>query len=343
MFPFPVLLCDIGGTNCRFGWASEPDAPVRLIESVRTADHATFADACRLVMDAGKLQPASLIVCAAGPASGRCIDLTNAAWTIDGPEVVAELGLEQGLLLNDFEALALSLPSLKAEWLRPVIQTPGDPRGVRLVLGPGTGLGMSAMISTGRRYLALPTEAGHVSLAPVGEEQEAIWSTIERVHGRITAESVLSGPGLARLHNARCRVLGAKANVSAATDAPGTAGGEVHAAEITKAAIADRESEEAATVRLFWKLAAQFAGDMAITFTARGGITLAGGVLPRILPLLDREVFAASFTAKAPMQALAGSVPVHLLDAEGAVLHGMAALASSPDRYVIDYAERQWC
>lgn len=340
MFPFPALLCDIGGTNCRFGWAAEPGATVRMVGAVKTDDFPVFTDACRKIMDEQELAPASLLVCAAGPASGRSITLTNAAWTVDGPKVAAHLGLEQGLLLNDFEALALSLPSLKQEWLRPVIEKTADARGVRLVLGPGTGLGMSALVSTGRRYLALPTEAGHISFAPVGEEQEAIWSAIERVHDRITAESVLSGPGLARLHRARCLVLGIRPGAAAGD---GFGDGELQAAEVTSVALEDDESAEADTVRLFWKLIAQFAGDMAISFVARGGVTLAGGVLPRIVPLLDRAAFAAAFAAKAPMQALAGSVPVRLLDGDGIVLHGMAALASSPDRYVIDYAERQWC
>ena len=104
----------------------------------------------------------------------------------------------------------------------------------------------------------------------------------------------------------------------------------------------DPTGEEACTVRLFWRLIGRFAGDMALVFMARGGVTLSGGILPRILGLLDARDFRAAFEAKAPVEALVRSVSTDLVAAPDAVLTGMAAIAAAPGRYRLDYARRKW-
>ncbi len=331
-FPFPVLLSDIGGTNVRFAMARAPGQRAEVVGLARTGDFTGLVDAARHVVRAQPIAPRSLIACAAGPALGRTLQLTNAAWRIDGVAAARDLGLAQGLLLNDFEAMAFSLPSLGAQDVRAIGAGAPAP-GARLVLGPGTGLGVAALAEIDGRFVAMPSEAGHVDLGPVGDEEERLWPHIERFHGRVTSETVLSGPGLERLYSARLA-------------ASGRARQRLTAAEITLAGLrqdsANEEGDARATLRLFWRLAARFAGDMAIVFMARGGVTLAGGVLPRLEALLDERAFRAAFEAKSPMDALARSIPTRLVVAQQAVLQGMAAIAAHPERFAIDYAARSW-
>jgi glucokinase len=328
IFPHPALFCDIGGTNARFAMSNAPgQRPVSLAVS-KTAEDDTFLDIARAVIRSAPEAPRSMLVCAAGPMAGRAIQLTNADWLIDGPDIARQLGLAQGLLFNDFEAMAYALASLTPEDVRPIGPLPWTRDGLQVVLGPGTGLGVAALAQIDGRYAALPTEAGHIDAGPVGADEEALWPHLARVHGRITAECLLSGPGLARLHAAH-RALRSLAPQ------------DLTPAQITQAGLAG-PGDERDVLALFWRIAARISGDMAITFLARGGVTLAGGVLPRLEPLLNDTDFRAAFESKAPMDALARTIPTRLLTSGSAVLAGMAAIAAAPERFAIDYVNRLW-
>jgi glucokinase len=111
---------------------------------------------------------------------------------------------------------------------------------------------------------------------------------------------------------------------------------------VPAAALADTKGDAAARHRLYWRIVARFAGDIAVTFVASGGVTLAGGVLPRIVDFLDEAAFRAAFEAKAPVDGLAKRIPTRLVTQADAVLVGMAAIAAAPARYGIDYAHRAW-
>jgi glucokinase len=198
-----------------------------------------------------------------------------------------------------------------------------------VILGPGTGLGIGALVEAAGRHTPLASEACHIDFGPVGDEESALWPHLERVYGRVTTESVLAGPGLARVHAARVAALGGPKST---LDAPA----------VVAAALADRSGEEAASLRLYWRIVARFAGDMGVAFVATGGVTLAGGVLPRIVDFLDDAAFRRAFEAKAPVDALARRIPTRLVVRADAVLVGMAAIAAAPQRYAIDYAARAW-
>jgi len=329
-FPYPVFVCDTGGTNVRF--AAVEAAGVRLSEIVhlKTGDYPGLAEAIEAAAAKLRVKARSVIACGAGPVDGRKLKLTNAPWLMDGPQVAAKLGLAQGLLLNDFEAQALSLPTIPEEWAMPI--GPGrfdDEHGPQVILGPGTGLGVGALVRAAGKFTPLASEACHTDFGPSDDEEMAIWPHLDRVRGRVTTESVMAGPGLARLHRARLLAQGKPAP-------------HVDPAEIDERAHQDPSSEEAKSIALYWRIIARFAGDMGVTFVATGGVTLAGGVLPRMRDLLDERVFRANFEAKAPVDALARRIPTRLIIQQDAVLVGMAAIAAAPERYAIDYDQRCW-
>lgn len=330
-FPFPILVCDIGGTNVRIASVARPGAELVALAHVQTSQFPGLGE-CILSALSGKTgaHPKSLLVCGAGPVAKRRLQLTNAHWTVDGPTLVRQLGLSQGLLFNDFEAQALSLPAHRPDWLHAIGPNHPAAPGPHVILGPGTGLGVAALVDTGTRFLSLASEAAHADFAPGSEEDARIWPNLDRVNGRITAESVVSGPGLARLHKARMIADGATT-------------GFIDQVEIVKRGLASPKGSEAATLRHFWSLTGRFAGNMALTFLARGGVTLSGGVLPRIVDLLDTEAFRHSFEDKAPLDGVVKAIPTQLVVAPDVVLAGMAQIAADPDRYEIDYADRAWC
>ena len=166
-------------------------------------------------------------------------------------------------------------------------------------------------------------------LARSGRRNLRLWPHLERAHGRITSESVISGAGLARVHRARMMAKGRPIRMS--TRRPSL-----------RRRWLDPNGEEAASLRLYWHIVARFAGDMAVTFVATGGVTLSGGVLPRVVDFLDEAAFRQAFEAKAPVDELAKRIPTRLVTREDAVLVGMAAVASTPSRYGVDYGSRAW-
>jgi glucokinase len=329
VFPFPAVVCDTGGTNVRFALQAEPGATLGEIVHLITDDYPGLPDAVEAAAPKLGLRPRSMIVCGAGPVVGRTLKLTNAPWVMDGPETARRAGLAQGLLLNDFEAQALSLPAIQEDWTRPIGPLPFEGKGPHLILGPGTGLGVAALVEAEGRFAPVSSEGGHIDLGPVWPEEFQLWPHLERVFGRVTGESVLNGAGLARVHRARMMALGRPDP-------------HLEPPEVTAAALADPNGEAAASVRLYWRIMARFAGDMAVTFVATGGVTLAGGVLPRVVDFLDDATFRAAFEAKAPVDALARSIATRLIVRSDAVLAGMAAIAARPDRYAIDYDSRKW-
>jgi glucokinase len=328
-FAFPVLVCDIGGTNVRFAVMEQPGAEPAPAVHRATADYNGLSAAIQSMMSELAARPRSVIACGAGPVAGRSLQLTNASWLIDGPAIAADLSLDQGLLLNDFEAQALSLPVVRQTWTMTIGEDRPPSSGPRLILGPGTGLGIAALLEIGGRFVAVASEACHIDFGPSSPEEMQFWPFLEPAHGRITSESLISGPGLVRLHRARMARLG-KGRPS------------LDAVAITERANADSYCDEADTIRVFWQLVARFSGDMAITFLAKGGVTLAGGVLPRLIQLLDAVVFRDIFDNKAPVDRLARSIPVRLLTHPDSVIAGMAAIASNPERYEIDFSSRAW-
>jgi glucokinase len=329
-FPFPLLLCDIGGTNARFAFVPAPGVPPEPGPHLKTKDFPGLEEALTPAVNEAGIKPRSLIICVAGPVSGRRVAMTNADWAIDGAEVATRAGLDQGLLLNDFEAQAYSLPVLEPAWVKPLgRQFPPTP-GAQLVIGLGTGLGVAALLEIEGRHFALPTEAGHMDLGPLGPEEYTLWPHVDTGSlGRVSAEIILSGPGLMRLHRARCTAAGKATSLTS---------------EITLVdnAYADPSGAEAATLRLCWSLVARFAGDLALAFLARGGVTFSGGILPRIIEFCDPGSFRAAFENKAPLREFLGNIGTRLIISEDAVLCGMAAIAAAPQYYAIDYARRAW-
>ena len=233
-FPFPAVVCDTGGTNVRFALVSEPGAGLSEIVHLHTGDYLGLAEAIEAAVSKLGTKPRSMIACGAGPVVGRTLKLTNASWVMDGPKAARRTGLSQGLLLNDFEAQALSLPTIPEGWEQRIGPLKFGGEGPQVILGPGTGLGVAALVEADRHFTPVSSEACHIDFGPVHPEEFELWPHLERAHGRITSESVISGAGLARIHRARMV-------------AKGKPDPRAEPAAVTSAALADPKGEEAAS------------------------------------------------------------------------------------------------
>jgi glucokinase len=313
-----ILVGDIGGTSSRFALA-DPDGPPSALRDIRiyaNAEHQNLSHAIRAYLAETGAAPVRAVIDMAGPVTGEVLRLTNLDWRFSPAGLSREFGFAFEII-NDFEALACALPYLSASVLEPL----GEPRPredrAKAVLGPGTGLGVGGLVRSRGKWVPVPSEAGHVELPAETAEEFAVLEALRRGFGRVSAEHVLSGPGLERLHLARANVLG-----FSAPDAE-----EIEPADITAAAIGGHDPQALATVRLFLTLLARFAGDVALMFDAEGGVYLHGGAAQKLAPLLDVKTFRSAFEGKRPHERLLARTATVLITEPAPALVGCAAVA----------------
>ncbi len=324
MFTYPVLLGDIGGTNARFALLPHHGEPAIALPSTLTSLHPGPVEAIGLALHwHGVRPPRSAFIAVATRVDGPAVRLTNAPWTIDAAEIGSRFGLSRVVLVNDYVPVAASLAALRhghRDLTRLGPDLPGD-RGAMLVLGPGTGLGAAALLPFGERFVIQSTEAAHVDFGPSDERETALWSKIERVGGRITAETLLSGPGLLRLYRA-CALITGRVAVCATPEA------------VTSAGIAGTDDLAVDAVRLFARLLGRFAGDLALVFGTTGGVFVGGGIAPRLVDVLKAGHFRTGFEDKAPYADLMRQMPAWVIMQPVPAFGGLSAIASSPRRFL---------
>lgn len=291
-----ILGADIGGTKTLLGLADDSG----LIVDRRYAN-ANFQDFASLLArfladtqtDAALIDGGCLAV--AGPIAddGRCARLTNLPWHIDRDALSSRFGLPGLRLVNDFAAAAMGAVNSSAAHLLTLQQGEPLPGAPCLVVGAGTGLGMAIVLPQDAGWRILAGEGGHVAFAPADAQQMALWTFLQARHGRVTWERVVSGPGLTAIHEF-------------------VAGVNLPPDEIAAQASVNPEGAERRSVELFLAAYGAFAGDMALTCLARGGVFLAGGIAAKLLPLLRQSGFLAAFDAKAEHADIAARMPIHL-------------------------------
>ena len=319
---YPRLVADIGGTNARFGWVAGPGMPVAHVHKLAVPDHAGPAEAAQAYLaqlaaapGGDKRAPVHAAFAVATAVGQDRVVLTNSHWDFSCRAVQAALGLRSLHMLNDFEALALSLPGLGDGQLR---RHPGVaaavPGTALAVVGPGTGLGVGGVVPDGRGgWVALPGEGGHATLAPADELESALLACVRRGFAHVSAERLLSGIGLPVLHQGLAQVEGLVAP-------------PLTAAQVVDAGNAGTDALCGRTLDLFCALLGGFAGNVALTVGARGGVYIGGGIVPRFADRFFASAFRQRFEAKGRFQPYLAAVPTALITDTLAALGG-AALA----------------
>ena len=304
-----VLLADIGGTHSRFAMLAAGGRPERVVSWSNDGFDSPEAAIAAYIADLGE-KPKAAMFAVAGAVTGRTIALTNRGWHFNLDDLAKRFGLSPLDAINDFEAQAWALGRLQPGDYVAIGDSAraGSSQGVKVVLGPGTGLGVAALLPVAGGWQAVPTEGGHVSFGAASQDEEPIFARLHR-DGPVSAETVISGSGLPRLHLA--------VNPGAAPLA---------SADIVAKALAG-DPAAAATIRLFVRLLGRFAGDVALTFKAVGGVYIAGGVTGKLGVLFDAEIFRAAFEMHPPYGALLQGVPTYLITVAHPGLIGCAACA----------------
>jgi glucokinase len=310
------LVADVGATNARFGLVS-PKGVVLHTRTLAVVDHPTIVHAITAYLDErGPLPlPRQGAIAIASAITGDRVAMTNHPWSFLISALKSQLGFHRLEVINDFTALALALPHLTQEHRLQVgggAPATGAPLGV---LGPGSGLGVSGLILAGGSWIPLAGEGGHATMAPATDRESAVLERMRRHFDHISAERVLSGPGLVNLYNALSML-------------DGVASRGYTAAQITDPAIGAADPLCAEATSMFCAMLGTMAGNLALTLGARGGTYIGGGIVPRLGQRFAQSPFRARFEAKGRFSEYLAAIPTYVINHPLPAFLGCAAVLS---------------
>lgn len=311
-----ALIADMGGTNVRFALVDESGA-VGPDMVLQCADFAGPDDAAKAFLAArGGAKPVRGAFAVASPVTGDMIEMTNSAWRFSVHHVQRQLGLSDLKVVNDFTATALSVPHMGPNHLMKLGGAEPVAGAPIAVLGPGTGLGVSGLVAdSSGRWVALATEGGHVTMAATDDFEAQVLAHLRRRFGHVSAERVLSGPGLLNLYEAVAAVQGVPASYSTAEAV--SSHGLDGSCPICRQALG-----------LFFAMLGIVAGNLALSLGARGGVYVAGGILPRMAQAFFASEFRRRFEAKGRFAGYLAAIPTWLVIHPEPAFAGLAALTA---------------
>jgi glucokinase len=295
------LMADIGATHTRCALLDDKGREV----AADVFDNSGFtgvAGVLAVYLDHRRAsdRPTRAALAVAAPIAGDDVQMINIGWRFSQRELKNELGLKRLTVVNDFAAVAWSLPQLKPKDLQQVGGGKSVLRATMATLGPGSGLGVSALVPANDAWAVMTGEGGHIAMAAASrEEQDVIAILRERFDGHCSAERVLSGPGLVNLYVALAELAGrGKPTITPA--------------DVTHLA---KQGEPLArkTLAMFFALLGTVAADLAVTTGARGGVYIAGGIVPRLAAELQTSGFRARFEAKGRYREYVAAIPTYLI------------------------------
>ncbi len=300
---YPRLLGDVGGTNARFAWLDEAGGSIGNVASYACAEQASLqATITQYLADHVKSRPLACAIGIANPVIGDRVSMTNHSWSFSISQLQQDLALQRLAVLNDFTALAHSLPALRDDQLCQIGGGARIPGEALAVLGAGTGLGVSGLLPTSDgQHAAIAGEGGHATLAASDAEEFAVIEWLRRRFGHASAERALSGPGLVNLYQASAELAG-------------RVGLPLNAQQVIASAREQQDPDGVAALDLFFRFLGSFAGNLALTHGARGGLYIGGGIVPRLLSELKASRFRACFEAKGRFESYLAGVPAYVID-----------------------------
>jgi glucokinase len=313
----PKLLADIGGTNARFGLELER-GQIIAIATLPCNDFGSLSQAIQSYLSsvpavaAGAIDVEDAAIAVAANIDGDKIKMTNNDWVFSTDAVRKELGLRSLVLLNDFSAMALSIPYLGDSDKLQVGGGSAQKNSAIGLVGPGTGFGVSALVPLNGEWTPLVTEGGHVNFAPSNELECQILQFAWREYPHVSVERLLSGIGLNIVYRALCELKGAPAE-------------SLTVAEIIRRALG-RECEICdKTIEAFCEMLGTATANVALTIGARGGMYIGGGIVPRLGARFAQSGFRRRFEAKGRFSSYLSRIPTVLITAEYPTFQGLSA------------------
>ena len=312
---FPYLVADIGGTNARFSLVTGCDDAGYRFENTRnlsTQAYPTFEACLKEYLDRVPApRPKHACVAVAAPVTGDYVRFTNVDWAFSIDEVRQALDLEVLELMNDFAALAYSVTHLQSEDLVEIVPGQALERSACAIIGPGTGLGVAGLVPVENGWLPIPGEAGHVAFAAVTPREHALVMARQQL-GYVCVQDFISGKGLVNLYNTLAEIDGQSERVE-------------EASEVTIKAFEQNEPLAVEAMNLFCEGLGTAVGDAALTYIAKGGVYLGGGILPRMIEFFRNSGFEQRMKAKGVQEGFMQNIPVSLIVHDNPALIGAAA------------------
>jgi glucokinase len=308
MSTYPRLLGDIGGTHARFALQRVAAGTPEAVLVLRCAAHASLQDAIRAYLqEVGDPPVKHVAMGMANPVLGDWVQMTNHHWSFSTEALRLDLAWDRLLILNDFTALALGLPDLCDEDVLEVQPHPDRvylPRAAKALIGAGTGLGVSGLMPSadGALWVPIAGEGGHATLTATNAQEDAVLAHLRQRFGHVSAERVLSGPGLVNVYEA----LGALHSRVVDSLTP---------EQISTTGLADASTLCGQAVALFWAFLGTTAGNLALTLGARGGVYIGGGIAPRLLAGVEKSRFRTCFESKGRFAPYLQAVPTYVVRA----------------------------
>ncbi len=313
----PRLIADIGGTNARFAILS--GGQVKDERVLRCEEHTTLVSAIQHYLQPldAALQPVEAALAIASPITGDYIRMTNHPWQFSASQTRASLGLRRLIILNDFTALAMSLRYLAAADLEQVGGLQPQSDAPLALIGPGTGLGVSGLLPMAGHWLPLQGEGGHATISVMSERELRILEVLRQRYSHVSAERVISGPGLVNLYAAICTL-----------DAIPTE--DFTPADITQRALSGESRVCREALNVLCALLGTAAGNLALTLGAIGGVYIGGGIIPRLGKFFANSPFRARFEDKGRYADYLAPIPVYVIHAEKPAFIGAARAFIDP-------------
>jgi len=313
----PALIADIGGTHIRFA-RTDDTGTFGEVSVLTCADHTDLYAAVTAYLTTTPTIPApkrAAFAIACTPCRDR-VQMTNLDWAFSCKQLRHQLNLDHLEVINDFTAIAHAVPHLTAQDLRQIGSGKAQADSPVGILGPGTGLGISALIPAPRGAIALQTEGGHATLAASTDVEAQVIEILRRRFGHASAERALSGPGLVNLYEA----LAAQSGAPAAPLTP---------AQVTAQGLANPESICGQAVEMFCTLLGTVAADLALTLGAHGGIYIAGGIVGKLGAAFDTSGFRQRFQTKGRFSAYLADIPTSVITHPQPALVGLSQVLKS--------------
>lgn len=337
-----LLAGDIGGTKTLLGlFEPGPDRPAPVVvDEFVTLDFDGLESIITTFLETRRIAASTLTAATfgvAGAITDQVAQLTNVPWKVDASAVSRGTGIARVHLLNDLEALAHAVPSLRGDELAVLQEGTRVATGNMAVIAAGTGLGEAMLLNVDGRFVPGESEGGHADFAARTARELEMVAALARVYGRVSTETVLSGPGLVNVYQFTHRAFGSEPFLSPGTTMPSRLCEGVGPlddpadlpARISASARENRCPTCVETLEMFVEAYGAEAGNLALRTVATAGVYVGGGIAPRILPALRGGEFLRAFRDKAPMDALVAKVPISvILDARsgllGAAVHAAA-------------------
>lgn len=307
-----ALVADVGGTNIRLAIADLETFAISDVLTYQCKDFDNIDGAISQYKNDANVTFEYACIDVATAVVGDQVSLTNNHWSFSQAELQQQFGLKKLYVINDFTAIAMSVPNIPDSKKVQVGGGQAVPQKPIAIYGAGTGLGVAHLVHSGDKWIALDGEGGHVDFAPIADDEITVLKELQKKYQRVSAEQVLSGLGLVQIYQSLCAAKGVEAK-------------GYEPADVTENALNESDEIAVQTLQLFCRVLGSFGGNLALNLASFGGVYIAGGIVPRFIDYVKNSEFRARFDAKGRFSNLVEQIPVYIVTEEQPGLIGCAA------------------